>query len=67
MLYSNEEILKALYEILNITKNDLKLLLTVDHPPENYFTKIDKKMSTIKDLSELIQEYESKIVIRTFY
>ena len=67
MLYSNEEILKALYEILNITKNDLKLLLTVDHPPKNYFTKIDKEMSTIKDLSELIQEYESKIVIQTFY
>ena len=67
MSHSNEEILTALYETLNIARNDLKILLSVDHPPSDYFVKIDKEMSTIKDLTELVHYYESKIVVKTFY
>ena len=67
MSYSNEEVLTALYETLNFAKEDLKTLLTVDHPPRDYFARIDKEMSTIKDLTDLVHEYESKITVKTFY
>ena len=67
MSYSNEEVLTALYETLNFAKEDLKTLLTVDHPPPDYFARIDKEMSTIKDLTDLVHEYKSKIAVKTFY
>jgi hypothetical protein len=67
MSYSNEEVLTALYETLNIAKEYLKTLLTVDHPPPDYCARIYKEMSAIKDLTDLVHEYESKIAVKKFY
>ena len=60
-MFSDEEILVALYEILGIAEYDLNKLLTMDHPPHDYLDKIYKESKIVLDLKSLIHDHEARI------
>ena len=64
-MYSDEEILVALYEILGVAQDDLNKLLTVDHPPHDYLDKIYKENKIVSDLKSLIHDHEARIAAHT--
>lgn len=61
-MYSDIEILSALYETLHIARVDLNKLLTVDHPCSDYLDKIYEENKIIADITSLIRDYETKLI-----
>lgn len=60
-MYSDEEILSALYETLGITQDNLNTLLTMDHPPHDYLDKIYEENKIVSDLKSLIRDHEARV------
>lgn len=66
-MYSEEEILAALYETLGIAQDDLNTLLTMDHPPHDYLDKIYEENKIVSDLKSLIRDHEARISLISLF
>ena len=65
MTFSNEEILVAFYETLNIAKENLNRLIMMDHPPKDHLDKIYEENKTISNIQSLIRDYETTVAAQT--
>tara|TARA_B110000971_G_scaffold203036_1_gene223254 strand:- start:14 stop:268 length:255 start_codon:yes stop_codon:yes gene_type:complete len=59
--------LNALFEILEVCKNDLKALLMQDHPPEDLLERIDYENSTMEDIKYLIADLKAQIAAKELH
>jgi hypothetical protein len=59
--------LNALFEILDVCKEDLKTLLTLDHPPVDLLARIDRERSTMADIEYLIADLNAQIACKELH
>lgn len=59
--------LNALFEILDVCKEDLKTLLTLDHPPVDLLARIDRERSTMADIEYLIADLKAQIACKELH
>ena len=64
-MYSDEQILAALYETLDCALKDLSTLLVSDHPPRNYLNKYWEEIKIVSDLQSLILDHETRMAAKT--
>ena len=56
--------LNALFEILDVCKEDLDKLLRCDHPPSDLLARIDRERSTMEDIKYLIADLKAQIACK---
>lgn len=59
--------LGALFEILEVCKDDLKNLLMLDHPPTDLLERIDRERSTMDDIKYLITDLKAQIACKELH
>ena len=59
--------LNALFEILDVCKEDLKTLLELDHPPSDLLERIDKERKTMEDIEYLIADLKAQIACKELH
>ena len=59
--------LDALFEILDVCKEDLKTLLTLDHPPVDLLARLDRERSTMADIEYLIADLKAQIACKELH
>jgi hypothetical protein len=59
--------LDALFEILDVCKEDLKTLLEIDHPPADLLERIDRERSTMEDIKYLIADLKAQIACKELH
>jgi hypothetical protein len=59
--------LNALFEILDVCKEDLKTLLALDHPPADLLERIDRERSTMQDIKYLIADLKAQIAAKELH
>lgn len=59
--------LNALFEILDVCKEDLKTLLRLDHPPADLLERIDRERSTVADIEYLIVDVQAQIACKELH
>lgn len=59
--------LNALFEILDVCREDLKTLLTLDHPPADLLERIDRERSTMEDIKYLIADLKAQIACKELH
>jgi carboxypeptidase C (cathepsin A) len=66
MPYTIHQELRAYYEILEITENEIEYLLYLDHPPLDYLDQIESKRQLTKDIKWLIRDIQVEIAVDSF-
>tara|TARA_B100000768_G_C11271449_1_gene373660 strand:- start:37 stop:291 length:255 start_codon:yes stop_codon:yes gene_type:complete len=59
--------LNALFEILDVCKNDLHVLLTQDHPPADLLKRIEQERSTMDDIEYLITDLKAQMACKEIH
>lgn len=66
MSYTIHQELRAYYEILEITENEITDLLWGDHPPQNIYATIAQKSTVVDDIKWLIRDIKVQIALDSF-
>jgi len=66
MSYTSSQELRAYYEVLEITENEINDLLWCDHPPQDLFIKLKEKSSVAEDIKWLIRDVKVQIAVDSF-
>jgi hypothetical protein len=61
------EELGALFEILEVCKDDLKKLLICDHPPSDLLERIDQERSNIAAVKHLIVDLKAHVALKELH
>ena len=64
-MYSDEQILAALYETLDCALKDLSTLLMSDNPQRNILNQYWEEMKIVYDLKSLILDHETRMAAKT--
>ena len=66
MSYTAYQELRAYYEILEITENEIDDLIYCDHPPFDYLDQIESKRLLTQDIKWLIRDIQVQIAVSSF-
>ena len=66
MSYTTCQELRAYYEILEITENEIDDLIYCDHPPFDYLNQIESKRRLTQDIKWLIRDIQVQVAVSSF-
>jgi hypothetical protein len=66
MSYTTYQELRAYYEILEITENEIDDLIFCDHPPFDYLDQIESKRLLTQDIKWLIRDIQVQVTVSSF-